>query len=515
MRATSILPLALGLGLAGCASDEKFIIVTVDARPAVRDVATLRVTLSNAGSMRTEDLPVGSASFPATFSVSPEERTGELGIAIEAFDDENMLVGQGAAQGTIEMTAAQVLLEPTDFVVNTDYAGDQEIANYFSGSGFQVAASPNGTWTVAYNVPCPTDGCNVLGRRFDTSGRAVTSTIAAGTGGFSFSTRLTTSLFGVPAVAANAAGSIAVWNNQSPGSVAPYSIECRALDAAGAAISGQVQVASDDFPDIVSAVPLPNGNYAIVFDGRVTNRVIRNAIIRPDCGVVGAVGTVYPNAAATLPRRSHLAANATNILYAWVLDGSVYARVGRHDGSFVGAEAVIIPKVASPVDDVEFVRVVPLGGLGFGVIVRWEQTSGISRLELYRVSNAGAVMGSPILVSSRTGTDFKSSESFGVAPAPDGSFLVVWHACGDRGDGNGCGVFGRLFRPTGEGGPELSIPSTTINDQIRPSAAALPGGAYAVAWTDRSGAAPDTAGSAVRARIIYPAAPGAPAALAP
>ena len=78
---------ALGLlaaAPAGCSDDAAYIVVTVETRPAVRDPAALRVTLSNAGSMRTEDLALRDATFPATFSISPEGRTGEFGIAISA-----------------------------------------------------------------------------------------------------------------------------------------------------------------------------------------------------------------------------------------------------------------------------------------------------------------------------------------------------------------------------------------------------------------------------------------------
>jgi hypothetical protein len=125
------------------------------------------------------------------------------------------------------------------------------------------------------------------------------------------------------------------------------------------------------------------------------------------------------------------------------------------------------------------------------------------------------MMGPPVLISDRSGSDFASSEAFGVAPGRDGSLLVVWHACLEKGDGSGCGVFGRLLGPSGAPlGPELVIPTTTADDQIRPSAVGLPDGAFAVAWTDRSTAAPDSSGTAVRARIIYPATSGA-AALQP
>jgi hypothetical protein len=354
----------------------------------------------------------------------------------------------------------------------------------------------------------------VFGRRFDTTARPVVSAVAAGTPGFPLSTKLTTS-FSVPAVTANATTTLAVWNARDS-VAATYSIECRALDGNGSAAASQKLISTDEFPNVVAATALPNGNFAVAWDGSVANLdLVRAAIVRPDCTPVGAVAAVSPSVAGALPRRSHVAANATTILYAWTLSNSVRVRVANLSNVFAGADTELLAKTAT--EHIEFVRVAPLGA-GFAVIARWAQiigATGPGRLELYRVSNAGTMMGPPVLISDRSGSDFASSEAFGVAPGRDGSLLVVWHACLEKGDGSGCGVFGRLLGPSGAPlGPELVIPTTTADDQIRPSAVGLPDGAFAVAWTDRSTAAPDSSGTAVRARIIYPATSGA-AALQP
>ena len=487
---------------AGCSPDGAFIVVTVETRPAVQDAATLRVTLSNAGSMRTEDLPLGAAAFPATFSVSPEDRTGELAISIDALDKDGALVGRGTALSTIAAADVRVMLDPTDFVINTEFADDQQLSNYFGANGFQLAATPAGTWTAVYNASCSTP-CNVFGRRFDVSARPVTSVVAAGTAGFPISTKLTT-FFSTPAVASNGTTTLAVWNNDDPAAVA-YSIECRALDAAGAAVSNQIQLSTDEFPNLVSVAALANGNFAIAWDGRATNTLIRAAIVQPNCALVGTVAAVSPNVAGLLPRRSHVAANSTNILYAWTLDGAVRGRIARNDGSFVALDTELVPKTATEV--AEYVRVASIG-TGFALVVRWALSgvfTGPGRLELYRVSNTGTLIGAPTPVSDRSGSDSDSRESFGVAGRGDGAVLVAWHACMDKGDGSGCGVFGRLMRSTGApAGPEFVLATSTANDQTGPSAVALPDGAFATAWTDRSGAAPDSSGTSVRARIIYP-----------
>jgi hypothetical protein len=509
--ASSYVSSLLLLAFAGCASDERYILVNVNARDAVHDVSLLRVTLSNAGSMRTEDIPLGAASFPATFSISPEDRTGELGITIDALDKDGLLAGRGTMQGSIDDTKADVTIEPADFVVNTEVAEDQQIANWYAAGGLQLAAMANGTWITTYNAACPTP-CNVFARRFDAKARPVSSALAAGTAGFPVSTKLTTRGYGTPAVAANAMNMLAVWTHQDSVTLTTKSIECRSLDASGAASGPQVQVAPDEFPDLVAATALTNNTFALVWDGRpptTTTDLIRTAIVRPDCTLVGVVGQANQNATTLFPRNSHLAANPTNILYAWTIDGGAHIRAARLDGVFVNADTELVAKTAT--ERVEFVRVAPLG-TGFAAIVRWALSTGSTgpgRLDLYRLSATGAVMGPPILVSSRSGSDFASSESFGVAAGRKGELLVVWHACLDRGDGSGCGVFGRLIGPTGEpAGAEFPIPTTTNEDQTRPSAAALPDGAFAVAWTDRSLGAPDTSGSSVRARIVYPATAG-------
>lgn len=504
MRAHLLLPILVTA--AGCSSDERYIVVTVETRPAVHDAATLRVTLSNAGSMRTEEIPLGAAAFPATFSVSPEDRTGDFGVSIEALDQDGAVVGRGTTQSTIDAADVRVMLEPTDFVINTEFAEDQQLSNYFGANGFQLAATPAGTWTAVYNADCATP-CNVFGRRFDASARPITSVVAAGTTGFPISAKLTT-FFSTPAVASNGTTTVTVWNHDDPAATA-YSIECRALDANGAAASNQLQIATDEFPNLVSVTALSNGNYAVIWDGRVTNTIIRTAIVQPNCALVGAVATASQNATTLSPRRSHLAANGANILYAWTLDGGVHVRVGRNDGTFATADTEIVPKTATEV--AEYVRVAPMG-TGFALVVRWALSAtftGPGRIDLYRVSNTGTLMGPPTRVSDRSGSDSSSRESFGVAGRADGAVLVVWHSCMDKGDGSGCGVFGRMMRPDGSpGGDEFGLATSTANDQTGPSAAALPDGAFATAWTDKSGNAPDSSGTAVRARVVYPAYEG-------
>lgn len=85
--------LLLALCAAGCSEG---MIVTVEARPAVHDVAKLRVALSGEGPPVIEDFAVDDDIFPKTFSIGPEGRSGDLLIAIDAFDASDIRVGLGS-----------------------------------------------------------------------------------------------------------------------------------------------------------------------------------------------------------------------------------------------------------------------------------------------------------------------------------------------------------------------------------------------------------------------------------
>ena len=513
--------LSLVVLAAACGGEEgDYLIVTVNVRPAVHDATTIKVKLTNEGSERIEDLSLGSKSFPATFSVSAPGRTGDLLIDVDALDKDGLLVGRGSGMTTIDATAASVLVDSADFVVNTEFADDQLLSNYFAANGFQLAATADGTWTATHSAACDTP-CNIFGRRFDKDGRPANSQAAAGTNAFTVSSKLT-SFWSTPTVAANSNTTAFIWNNDMypPPQIAPagmpgYSIDCRAFDMTGAATTAQVTVATDFIALLTSAATMSNGNFVVVWDGRAIDggpTVIRSAVVKPDCTALAGSLQIASTTAGS-PRGSHAANSGTNILYVWVLDGNVRSRVATLQNSFTLAnDSQLVAKTAT--EQVEHVRVAPLPGGNFAVFVRWAQITGSTgpgRIEMFRTNNVGVVQGAPVVITTRSGTDFNSSESFGVAAHGDGSLLVVWHSCLTNGDGSGCGVYGHLVSSTGMPvGNDLDLATTTKDDQIRPSAVALPGAptAYATAWTDKSALAPDTAGASVRARIIYPVADG-------
>ncbi len=491
------------LACAGCGDDgsgELYTIVTVTNRPAVHDVATLRVTLGNGGTTRMDDLPVGSATLPATFSLTATGRTGDLVISVDALDAQGLLVGRGTTTAKVDAPTASVLLDSADFVVNTEFAEDQFPSAYYDTHGYSVGATMDGSFAVTYRGTCPAAGCSVFGRRFDSTGKPKTSQVAAGTAGFPVSTKLTGSLSS-PAVAGAAAANLFVWNYDDPAG-ASAGVACRALDAEGRAMAAEVLISADTATDNVTVAPLSNNNFVISWVGN-TPRTVRGLVVRPDC--TQANGPAVNPSTTVGPFSPAVAANGNTILYGWENAGNAYVRLASITNALVGAADVLfLPKSAT--EEIDFVRVAPLGA-GFAVLVRWTligQFMGAGKIEMYRTTATGAVLGQAVLVSTRSGSDSASSESFGAATRTDGTMLVTWSSCESNGDGQGCGVFARAFKSDGSPvGEELVVPTTIMGDQTDPSVAAL-GDGFVVVWRDESMQAPDVSGSATRARILYP-----------
>ena len=493
---------ALLAALGACPGDQDFIIVTVTGRAAVHDIKTLKVTLSNAGTMRTDELPFGEQQLPVTFSVSAPGRTGDLGVSVEGLDKDGLLVGLGTATSTLDVLTADVLLESADFVINTDYAEDQFPSDDYEAHGFQVSAAPDGsTWTAAYRDRCNSP-CNMFARRFDKAGRAVQTKLAASTNGFPMSTTPTTSV-STPAIATAGNNTIEVWDFNDPTAMTTtVGVACRSIDATGQGNPNQVTIATDASSDVVAISPLSNGFFAVAWSAIITTGVVRSAIVRSDCMVMAGLSTVSTTASA---RKVSVAAVGTTVMYAFVVAGGVRLRFGNFSNVFTSPTDVQF-LAATGTEQIESVRVAPLG-TGFAVFVRWALSGsfmGPGRIELYRTSVTGSVIGSPVLVSTKSGSDFASSEAFGVASRSDGVLMVTWHSCLTNGDGSGCGVWGRAFRENGTPvGNEFIIPTTTMGDQSNPSVAPI-ADAFVVVWKDESAQAPDVAGSAIRGRIIYP-----------
>ncbi|MBC7974803.1 MAG: hypothetical protein H7138_07425, partial [Myxococcales bacterium] len=273
------------VSLGACAGPDDYIIVTVEAPASVRGARALTITLANAGTTRMDTLALDGAAFPVTFSVSTPGRTGDLAIAIDATGATDLVVGRGATRTTLGTAGARVVLDTTDFVVNTEHDADQFTSNDFEAGGFQLAARPDGSWTAAFRDNCPGAECTVFARRFDATGAPVTTNAASDA--FPLTTRPTTTA-STPALAASANTTLAVWDFFDVDPPAATGVACRAIDAGGVATATQRAI-SDDVADVISIAALTTGDFIASWttaSGGIQG--IRAMRIAADCTPLGA-----------------------------------------------------------------------------------------------------------------------------------------------------------------------------------------------------------------------------------
>lgn len=493
----------------GSTSHAGYLLVTVDARPAVHDAASITVTLANAGTMRTDTLMLDGTSFPVTFSVSSPGRTGDLAITVDANDASGLVIGHGSAMTTVAAAAAVVLLDATDFVVNTDYPGDQFPTDDFQAAGFQLAALPDGTWTTVFRDGCMQGACNVFARRFDRAGKPVMTQTAAGTNAFVVTAQPTTTVT-TPAIAASQDTTLAVWNASDP--VTTTGVACRSIDASGRLAADQTPITTEH-AFVVSTAAMASGNFAVtwrtVLPAMGDVDAIHMVVVKPDCTPVGGIVELEQGAAlADFVHRSSLASSADQLLFAWITNGDLHTSLM----SSTGAPLSVTPPLSQTATlEVEHARVAAVPGGGFVIAVSWTMKTGTGagRIDLFRVDDKGARNSAAVSITDQSDGDPTNADSFGLATRPDGTVMIAWHVC--NASGNGCALSGRIFKLVDPGAIPWAIPvtdafalPTTIggSDQLA-SVVGLPD-AFAVVWSDSSMKSPDTSGQAVRARIIYP-----------
>lgn len=114
-----------------------------------------------------------------------------------------------------------------------------------------------------------------------------------------------------------------------------------------------------------------------------------------------------------------------------------------------------------------------------------------------RFSAGGTPVGSEFQVNSYT-TDFQTSPS--VAMGPTGEFVVVWSSLGSSGtDDHDSSIQGRRFAADGTPvGTEFQVNTYTLRNQLAPSVAIGPVGAFVVAWHGEGSTGADDSGYSIQ-----------------
>ncbi len=498
----------LALFAGACTEEQDAMIVTVEVRPSVIGVESLTVQLRNGAGIAGDSFELRGKSFPLTFSVSSPGRTGELEIEVSARNSADLLVGRGTSLVPITSATGKVLVDSADFVVNSEYLDDQFLTTDYESAGTQLAASPSGEWITAFRQRCTASACNVFARRFGRNGQPLASG-TAGDNAFAVNSNLkVVSLSTTPTVVAGVDKSLVFW--ETTAATSTDGVACRAFDATGMA-STERRLSTDTGTDVVVATPLPNGTFAVGWSSRVGTETvsnIRTLVVDGNCEPIpGAteqpVATLVPESL----RRSSIAGAADAYLIAWQSENTIRARSIGLNGVPNSADTLLLSPGTG--ETYEMVRLAANNNGYVMVVLR--QLSGRAQLELFRVTASASappqIVGSATLVTDQAESAF--SGGFAVAAHPLGPTLVTWHGCGERGDGENCGVFGRYIATNGTPQSDaFLIPTTTALDQKYPSVTPLVGenneALFVVAWNDSSTAPPDMGGQSVRARILYP-----------
>jgi hypothetical protein len=509
MRARAFMLVAL----AGCGSSTTVTVVTVQARPAVHDADTLHVTFANGDATLDQDFDVGGRTFPLSFSVETPDRSGALTIDAQALDPDGVLTGVGSATAAIatdDTTHATLQLEPADFVVNTSVAGQQRLAWSLAAGGSQIAAGPDGTFTIGFTDDCgPIGRCDLWGRRFDDRGVPEVTQIVASDAEFNINV---SDVYGNdPALAVGADGTlVAAWTTFDQ-------ILAVAITPDGAATSFTETVVSEGTsPGDPSVAALAGGLFVVVWADTDTGDGQRYLWAR----YLDAAGqpAVSPQTGGTLPYRidtgsggfpdepSVAATGADKSMGVLWHDGTtLYARFASAQGvlepsqqalivSYNGADQLWSPRMATE---------------GANYLATWAHRSfgGADDDGAIHARTLGTPAGARLGQESTLARGMPDSVTRFSLAEQDGAYQLVWEACGDLGDGDGCGIRERGLRATGLPIGDPVVVETTVHDeQSTPSISSLgPGsGSFAVTWTDASAQAPDTSETSIRARVMYP-----------
>lgn len=523
---TRLAAAALALVALACTSDPLTVVyVTVEARPAVRPIERLAITLSNSGGTFTQEFELGpGATFPKTFTVTPTGRTGALTIVVEARGGQ-LPVARGTA--VVEIAPDQrvdvpLVLEPDDFVVNEGVVRTQWLTFREELQGRQVAVAPDGRFLMSWENDCPLSRCDILARLFGADTLPATNGTTMTTG--EFIVNQTSEYTESPVIAASAQGFFMAWMFEPDMGSLQRDVKATVLTADGAHRSPFDLVVSSDPQGEYSPAALvrEDGSYVVMWErdraSPATGREVRARLFAADGTprmnpVTNDTGDFPVSAAtsgdATLPYGAGLVGGGWVVAWAErdpaTSVTNIRARVFTPGGTPTTPQDIPITNLGTGTAHLPHVAATLDGGF----VVGWQAYGfmdprlGSQPLYVRRFLGSGMPLSTEIRVADES-ISFYSAPGLAVRQG-DGAIGVAWHDCGERGDGAGCGIRFRLLRPSGmPSGDPVFVNTTTAGDQKSPAIVAFGADAFLLAWTDGSMAPPDTDGSGVRARVIYP-----------
>jgi hypothetical protein len=503
--------------VAACTESPTVIVVTVEAQPALRPAARLAVTITNAGaSVESELILPAGTQFPQTFTVTPTGRMGQLAVGVVAEDAGGLSIGRGFSTVTIAAhDEAQVVirLAPDDFVVNHAVADNQWLTLLEEHQGRQAAVLDDGTFFFIWENSCPLNRCDMIARRF--SPETIPLLNQTSMNDDDFIVNQSSDYAESPSIAAAGDRVLAAWLvADNIGS--PRDVKITLLDGDGRHLRTDLRLTDDaEQDDSPTAVARADGTFLVVWEHELeaTGKGQARGFLLTDAGAP-AVNPITGTAAAFLlssdPTRDDRQPHAVPLtgggfVAAWVRRDTIGATVRAR--IFDPAGLPIAPDLLLSSPEIESSEEVHLAALpDGGFVAGWQARTvddavfGTTPLVVRRFSATGAPSGPEEILAAES-FDIDASPVLAVSGETIGA---AWADCDEGGDGDGCGVWLRVLDLSlAPSGPPVQVNTTTANDQRTPSLQPL-GTGFLVGWTDGSMAPPDTAATAVRARVVQP-----------
>ncbi len=501
------------LSPSGCKEeDPTVVVVSVNARSSVFGVSRLEVTVYNEEASVSDAFELDELDFPVTFSITPTHREGTLRVEVQGVDQTDVVRASGEASTQIVPLARvdlSLLLEPSDFVVNTSIAGTQMLTFVSERTGRQVAVGPDDSFLVTFVNDCALLGrCDVFARLFDADSSPAPNDITNDSN--EFIANLSDEFAAIPSAAFSDSAIFIAW--ESANDIRGVALTPR---AGHASVSETIISTSDEWQSDPAVAALASGDFVVVWsetDPIGTGNVIRGRFITAsgeprtnpitydssDFQISTASGASYalPSVVGT--------GQSSGFAVVWRDDHNIFGRFFDATGSPQNANDVALTTYDTTADV-------------FGPNVAWSNATAVvvwgvrdydsslyaeGAYLLRRFEPETGNPETPVRILSPSTPDRYSPAD--VAVLQSGTIGATWHHCGASGDGSGCGVFFQLVHPTGLpiGKPRVAN-STKLGDQTGPSIAARSDG-FLLAWNDASEQPPDDVEGAIRARLLYP-----------
>jgi hypothetical protein len=357
-----------------------------------------------------------------------------------------------------------------EFQVNTVTTGDQ-----LHG---RVARTSTGGFVVAWDGQ-DGSGYGVFARRFDSSG--------APEGAAEFRVNsYTTGAQSHPALAPDASeGFVVVWESDlQDGSAA--GVFAQRYDGGLAPLGGEfrVNVYTTSYQNAVSVASDASGAFLVAWSGAEETGADVIGQRYDASGIAQGSEFRLNSYTSGFQRFPSVAANAAGDFVAiWTSGGQdgngsgVFGQRYDSQGAPAGGEFAV-NTYTTGAQVAQRVAVAPDGRFVVTWISPGDDGSGLN-VWARRYDASGATLGLPFRVNQYTTNDQTEPD---VAIDADGNVMVVWTSLFQ--DGNGLGVFARVFDPSGAPmGDDLRVNSYTTGSQRWPSVTGAPEGNFVVVWT--------------------------------